>query len=123
MDIDEEQIEAEQREQTLQELEAGLLERLDHEGHAELWKKFKTGLHCERFFETPTGKMLADRLLREVTDAQNEWLAVEPTSEKAVAAHRRALAAQMAIFLIDQIVSEGRDAVTDLKRLEMEVGS
>lgn len=123
MDVDEEQIEAEEREQTLQELESGLLERLDHEGHAALWTKFKTGLHCERFFESPTGKVLADRLLREITDSQNEWLTVEPTSNAAVAAHRRALAAQMAIFVIDGIVSEGHDAETDLRRLEREVGT
>jgi hypothetical protein len=123
VDIDPEQIEAEEREETLQQLEAGLLERLDHEGHAALWKKFKTGLHCERFFESPTGKKLADRLIDEVLDAQNEWLSVEPDSKAAVAAHRRALAAKMAIFSIDTILQDCHEAEIDLRRIEQEVGT
>lgn len=122
MDIDQEQIAAEEREETLQQLEAGLLERLDHEGHAALWKKFKTGLHCERFFESPTGKLLAERLLREIIDAQNEWLTLEPDSKEAAAAHRRALAAKEAIFLVDEILQDGHEAEIDLRRIEEEIG-
>jgi hypothetical protein len=123
VDVDSEQLIAEQREESLQELESALLERLDHEGHAALWKKFKVGLHCERFFESPTGKMLADRLLREIIDAQNEWITLEPDSKEAVAAHRRALAAKMAIFVVDEILQDGHEAEADLRRIEQEVGT
>ena len=123
MDVDSEQLIAQDREESLQQLETALLERLDREGYAALWKKFKTGLHCERFFESPTGKMLAERLLREVIDAQNEWLTVEPYSKEAEAAHRRALAAKMALFSIDEILQDGHEAETDLRRIEQEVGT
>lgn len=122
MDVEAELIQAEQREEDLRQIEAQLLERLDAEGHLEVWKKFKTGLHCERFFESPTGKHLADRLVRSVIDAQNEWLSVEPDSKEAAAAHRRALAAKMALFTIDEILADGKEAEADLKRLEREVG-
>lgn len=122
MDVDAEIVEAEEREESLQQLESALLERLDHEGHAALWKKFKTGLHCERFFESPTGKAMADRLLREVIDAQNEWLTLEPDSKEALAAHRRALAAKMALFTVDEILQDCHEAEIDLRRLEQEVG-
>lgn len=115
--------ESEQRIAEAQRAEADLLEHLKNLGLTEVWQKVRARLHCERFLESRTGKTVVDRLIRTITDAQNEWLlASDPTSKEVIEAHRRATAAHMAIFALDEILADGGEAEADLIRIEQELG-
>ena len=115
--------ESEQRIAEAQAAEQDLLKSLGELGLTEVWKKVRTRLHCERFIESRTGKKVVDRLMRTITDAQNEWLlASDPASKEVVEAHRRATAAHMAIFALDEILADGGEAEADLIRIEQEMG-
>jgi hypothetical protein len=123
-DLDELQRAADERIAAAHAAEADLLEHLQNRGLVEVWKKVKDGLHCEKFLESRTGKHVVDRLVRTITDAQEAWLlADDPLDPEVVKAHRRAQAAHMAIFALDEVLLESKEAQNDLERIQREVGN
>jgi hypothetical protein len=123
-DIDELEQQVEDRTEELHRAEQELVEQLDQRGQIEVWNRIRTMLHCEKFLASRTGKRVADRLIRTITDAQTEWLlADDPAKPEAREAHRRAQAAHMALFALGEILAEGHEAEIDLRRIELEIGS
>jgi len=122
-ELDELELEAQQRSEEIAKAEADLIEQLQQRGLVDLWNRVRTSLHCERFIDSRTGKAVIDRLMKTITGAQIEWLlASDPGSPEVIEAHRRAQAAHMALFAIDEILTDGKEAEADLQRIQLELG-
>jgi hypothetical protein len=90
----------------------------------ELWKTVRKRLHCEKFFLSPTGLAMTDQLMKTITNAQMQWLlAGDPTAPTVLDAHRHAQAAQLALYSIDKIMGDGKQALVELERIQREMGS
>lgn len=122
-DIDEQQAAADQRIADARQAERDLMEQLDHRGLVEVWNTVRKGLHCERFLESRTGKAVTERLMKTVIEAQTFWLlADDPLAPDVVNAHRRAQAAHMALFALDEILATSETAQMDLERIQQDLG-
>jgi hypothetical protein len=121
--VDQQEQAAQERVAAARKAEGELLEMLQHRGLVDQWKIVKTGLHCEKFLESRTGKAVVDRLIRTILDAQNTWLlADDPRAPEVVSAHRTAQAAHMALFALDEAIGDGEQARIELERISQELG-
>lgn len=122
-EVDDLELETREREETARAAEKDLIERLQAHGVASLWQGIRDRVHCQAFLESRTGKRVTERLIRTVLDAQNEWLiSDDPRSPTIIEAHRRAQAAHMAIFVLDETISEGAEAERELEQIQRELG-
>ncbi len=122
-DVETQLAEAAERESDAAAAEADLIERLQQRNMADVWQRVRDRLHCERFMESRTGKRVYERLVRDIVDAQTEWLlAADPTKPEVVEAHRRAQASHTAIFTIDAILADGGEAEKELDQIARELG-
>lgn len=123
VDVETLELEANQRLEEAQAAENDLIERLQSRGLINLWDKVRDKLHCERFLESRTGKLAINRLVGTIHEAQMEWLLCsDPTRPEMIESHRRATAAHMAIFSLDEVIGNGDEAQRELMQIEREMG-
>ena len=114
---------AEQRLLEAHQAEQDFIDRLQTEEQIALWNRCKDSLHAEKFWSSRTGQRVAAGLMKEILDAQREWLCIEnPRDPKIEELHKRAQAAQLALFMMDKLIAEGAQAQQELNEIAAEMG-
>lgn len=121
-EVEQAEIEVEERIAAARAAEQDFVDRLQTDAQRALWDRCKDGLHAERFWESRTGLRVANTLIAEILSAQIDWLnATNPTSPEIVDAHRRAQAAEAALYAIDKAIGDGKQAAQELEQLNREI--
>lgn len=116
-------LEAEQEQRLVEAMaaEQSLIDHLEAHGAANLWDKMRDRVHCQAFLKSRTGKRVTDRLVKDILSAQTEWLLSEnPASREMIERHRQARISHAALFLLDDIISEGGEAEQEIERINRE---
>lgn len=121
--IDELETEAAERSAKASAVEEEFIESLQTQEQIELWNRCKDSLHAERFWKSRTGRRIAKELMQEILAAQNEWLLSDnPRHDKVMELHKRAQAAHLALFMMDKLIADSREAAEQLERIAAEMG-